>query len=64
MLVSVTIGVTNPAAVDLNSVAKAFPYGKVTVNATEGGLEVPNEAGDDGIVIANAAVIVSFDERC
>jgi len=63
MLVSVTIGVTNPDAVDLNSVAKELPYGKVTVNATQGGLDVPNGAGNDGIVIANAAVIVSFDER-
>jgi len=64
MLVSVTIGVTSPNAVDLSSVAKELPYGTVTVNATQGGLDVPNEAGDDTIVIANAAVIVSFDERC
>lgn len=64
MIISVTIGVTNPNAVDLSSVAKELPYGKVTVNAEQGGLDVPNEAGDDGIVIANAAVIVSFDERC
>ena len=64
MIISVTIGVTNPNAVDLSSVAKELPYGKVTVNAAQGGLDVPNEAGDDGIVIANAAVIVSFDERC
>ena len=64
MIISVTIGVTNPNAVDLSSVAKELPYGKVTVNAEQGGLDVPNEAGDDGIVIANAAVIVSFDESC
>ena len=27
-----------------------------------GGLEVPNPAGDDAIVIANAAVLVHFDD--
>jgi hypothetical protein len=27
-----------------------------------GGLEIPNEAGDDAMVITNAAVIVLFDD--
>ena len=30
--------------------------------AVAGGLEVPNESGDDALVIANAVVIVSYDD--
>ena len=62
MRISLIIGVTNPDAVDAQVVARALPYGDVEVSVTRGGLEIPNEAGDDAIVIANAAVIVCFDE--
>ncbi len=62
MFVDVTIGVPNPEAVDKTAVAKELPYGTVTVNAVKGGLEIPAEQGTDSIVIANAAVIVSFDD--
>jgi hypothetical protein len=31
------------------------------VSAVKGGLEIPAERGDDSILIANAAVIVSLD---
>jgi uncharacterized protein (TIGR02058 family) len=61
MFVDVTIGVPNPEAVDTAAVAKELPYGKVTVTAVKGGLEVPAEQGSDSILIANAAVIVSLD---
>ena len=43
-------------------VAKELPYGTVTVNAVKGGLESPAEQGTDSILLANAAVIVSFDD--
>ena len=62
MLVDVTIGVPNPDAVDKAAVAKELPYGTVSVNAVKGGLEIPAEQGTDSILIANAAVIVSFDD--
>jgi uncharacterized protein (TIGR02058 family) len=62
MFVDVTIGVPNPEAVDKAAVAKELPYGTVTVNAVKGGLEIPAEQGTDSILIANAAVIVSFDD--
>jgi uncharacterized protein (TIGR02058 family) len=62
MFVDVTIGVPNPEAVDKAAVAKELPYGTVTVTAVKGGLEVPAESGTDAILIANAAVIVSFDD--
>src|ERR1700748_3821192 len=61
MFVDVTIGVPNPEALDTAAVAKELPYGKVTVTAVKGGLEVPAEQGGDSILIANAAVVVSLD---
>ncbi len=62
MCITLIIGVTNPNAVDVDSVAKELPYGKVKVDVVEGGLEISNEEGVDAIVIANAAVLVCFDE--
>jgi uncharacterized protein (TIGR02058 family) len=62
MFVDVTIAVPDPGAVDTAAVAKELPYGTVTVSAVKGGLEIPAERGDDSIIIANAAVIVSLDQ--
>src|SRR6476661_3267759 len=63
MFVDVTIGVPNPESVDTAAVAKELPYGTVKVSAVKGGLEIPAEQGTDSILIANAAVIVSFDDE-
>lgn len=62
MFVDVTIGVPNPETVDTEAVAKELPYGTVTVKAVAGGLDIPAESGTDGILMANAAVIVSLDD--
>jgi uncharacterized protein (TIGR02058 family) len=62
MFVDVMIAVPNPEAVDTAVVAKELPYGTVKVTAVAGGLEIPSESGNDPILIANAAVIVSFDD--
>lgn len=62
MFVDVTIAVPNPDDVDTAAVAKELPYGTVTVTAVKGGLDVPAESGTDGILIANAAVLVSLDD--
>ena len=62
MRITLVIGVTNPTAVDSMEVARELPYGTVKVEVKQGGLEVPNEAGDDAIIIANAAILVGFDE--
>jgi uncharacterized protein (TIGR02058 family) len=62
MFVDVTIAVPNPDAVDTEAVAKELPYGTKKVTAVKGGLEIPSETGNDPILIANAAVIVSFDD--
>ena len=62
MRITLVIGVTNPNAVDSKEVARELPYGTVKVEVKQGGLEVPNEAGDDAIIIANAAILVGFEE--
>ncbi len=62
MHVEVNIGVPNPAAVDKEVVAAELPHGQVSVKVVEGGLEVPDDRGSDAMVIANAAVLVSFDD--
>ena len=62
MRITLIIGIPNPESVDAHAVAKELPYGEVNVNVVEGGLEVPNEDGNDALIIANAAVLVCFDE--
>ena len=52
----------NPGDVGIAAVAKELPYGTKTVRAIAGGLEIPSDLGNDPILIANAAVIVSFDD--
>lgn len=61
MYVDVRIGVADPEAVDIEAVSTEVPYGTVTVSVQLGGLDVPSPSGNDGIVIANAAIVVSFD---
>lgn len=58
MQIRVRIGVAKPDAVDTAAVAAELPYGKVTVEVVQGGLDVPADQGDDGIAMANAAVMV------
>jgi uncharacterized protein (TIGR02058 family) len=63
MQVEVTIGVQQPARVDLAAVKSALPHGEVTVKAVKGGLDVPDDNGRDTAVIATAAVTVRIDVR-
>ena len=69
MKITVRIGVAEPNKVDTQSVAAELPYGSVTVECVVGGLDVPADRGytktspmGDAIVMANAAVIVCFEE--
>ena len=62
MQIEVMIGVPKPEEVDTEKVAAALPYGTVTVKVESGGLEIPYEDRDDAIVIANAGVLVHFDD--
>ncbi len=61
MILDVTIGVADPAAVDTEAVAALFPYGQPNIITTRGGLDVPRSDGGQPTVIANAAITVSFD---
>lgn len=62
MRVEITIGVPKPEEVDGNAVVATLPHGTGHINCVPGGLEVPNENGTDALVIANAAVLVYFDD--
>jgi uncharacterized protein (TIGR02058 family) len=61
MQVEVTIGVPRPDRVDKDAVLAVLPHGGGTVRVVEGGLEIPNDAGTDTTVIANAAAVVRLD---
>jgi len=61
MQVEVTIGVPRPERVDKDAVLAVLPHGGGTVRVVEGGLEIPNDAGTDTTVIANAAAVVRLD---
>ena len=61
MQVEVTIGVPKPELVDKAQVLAVLPHGTGTVTVVEGGLEIPNDAGTNSTVIANAAAVVRLD---
>jgi len=67
MLVDILIGCPYPDNINENKVLRAAPFGKKTLKVVEGGLLVEGiqipELGDDSpnMIIANAAVTVSFD---
>jgi len=70
MYVDVLIGVPFPHKVDPEAVLEALPYGHKTITVVEGGLLVQGgrvlpELGDASgeIIIANAAVTVSIEDR-
>jgi uncharacterized protein (TIGR02058 family) len=61
MQVEVTIGVPHPERVDTDAVLAVLPHGTGTVHVVEGGLEIPNDAGTNTTVMANAAALVRLD---
>jgi len=61
MQVEVTIGVQQPARVDLAAVKAALPHCEVSVKAVKGGLDVPDDDGRDAAIIATAAVTVRIN---
>ncbi|MGE0766713.1 MAG: Lin0512 family protein [Hyphomicrobiaceae bacterium] len=56
--VEVTIGVQQPAKVDVEKVKSSLPVGNVTVKAVKGGLDIPDPENNDPAVIASAAIAV------
>jgi uncharacterized protein (TIGR02058 family) len=61
MHVEVTIGVPHPERVDTAAVLAILPHGTGTVTVVEGGLEIPNDAGTNSTLIAQAAAVVRLD---
>ena len=61
MQVEVRIGVPRPDQVDKAAVLAVLPHGTGTVEVVEGGLEIPNDAGADSMVLAHAAAVVRLD---
>lgn len=61
MLIDVEIGVQQPDAVDRDALLTIFPYGQPSITVVKGGLDIPRREKDGVSVVANAAVIVSFD---
>jgi uncharacterized protein (TIGR02058 family) len=63
MRVDVTIGVPKPEAGRISRpVLETLPHGGGHINVVQGGLQVLNEKGDDGWLIANAIIVVSIDD--
>ncbi len=66
MHVEVIVAVADPDSVDVDAVMAEVPYGTVKVRAVAGGLDVPKiikpDGSADGVIIANAAILVSFPD--
>ncbi len=62
MTVHVTIGAPRPDKVHVAEVADTLPHGHAHVTVVAGGLELLNEDGSDGTLIANAIITVSIDD--
>ena len=60
MIIDAEIGVQMPEAVDTDALKEIFPYGRPSIRIVEGGLNIEKPHGGR-TVIANAAVVVSFD---
>ena len=60
MIIDAEIGVQQPDSVDADALKEIFPYGSPDIRITKGGLDI-DKPGGGKTVIANAAVIVSFE---
>lgn len=61
MIIDAKIGCAKPDQVDVGALKKIFPYGQPTITVEEGGLDIDAPHRDGHTVIANAAIVVSFD---
>src|SRR5712692_10467660 len=62
MIVHVTIETPRPEKVQVDEVVASLPHGRTHVTVVVGGLELLNEDGSDGTLIANAIITVSVDD--
>lgn len=61
MIIDAEIGVQQPDRVDTEALKAVFPYGQPNITVKQGGLDIGKPHDDGQTVIANAAVVVSFD---
>ena len=61
MVIQVEIGVQRPDEVDCQALLGIFPYGEPSVTVVKGGLDIPRREKEGWSIVANAAVMVSFD---
>ena len=61
MVIQVEIGVQRREEVDCQALLGIFPYGQPSVTVVKGGLDIPRREKEGWSVVANAAVMVSFD---
>ena len=61
MIIDAEISVQQPDQVDIDALKAVFPYGHPNITVTKGGLDIAKPHSDGHTVIANAALIVSFD---
>ena len=61
MIIDAEIGVAQPDKVDIEALKAVFPYGQPNIRVTQGGLDIDKPDAPGRTVIANAAIIVSFD---
>ncbi len=61
MLIDIEVGVQQPALVKVKDLEKVVPYGKPTFKIVKGGLDIIKPNKKSRTVIANVAVIISFN---
>lgn len=62
MRVRLDVGVQKPEEVDVELLKAVFPYGQVTVNVVQGGLDIERPEGEGNpTIMANVALSVGFD---
>ena len=61
MIIQVEIGVQQPDEVNTEALLSIFPYGQPSITVVKGGLDIPRREKEGWSVIANAAIMVSFD---
>ena len=61
MIIDAEIGVQKPENVDVKALKAIFPYGQPNIKVVQGGLDIDKPHLDGRTVIANAAIVVSFE---
>ena len=61
MIIDANIGVQKPENVDVEALKEIFPYGQPNITVVRGGLDIDKPKSDGRTVIANAAIVVSFE---